>query len=165
MTAKRRKSARAFTLVEVMGAILILLVAALGASAYRYHAALDTRKAAAHAGAARVCLLLCESWRGVKGIETYNPTTHFGSDLAITTITETGGLEYQYKGAGFTLLGGYTVVANGIDYYALLSWKDIGTGLRALNVVVAWSPVGQSSTTVDYYAYKNSFKLTTYTSN
>ncbi len=165
MTVKRHKSAAGFTLVEIMGAILILLVAALGASAYRYHATLDTRKAAARAGAARICLLLCESWRGVKGIETYNPTAYFGSDLAITTITDSSGLEYQYKDAGFTLLGGYTVVANGINYYALLSWKDISTGLRALNAVVAWSPVGQSSTTVDYYAYKNSFKLTTYTSN
>jgi len=166
MTVKRRKSASAFTLVEVMGAILILLVATLGASAYRYHAALDARKAAAHAGAARVCLLLCESWRGVKGTETYDPTAYLGSDLSITTIADSSGLEYQYKDAGFTLLGCYTVVANGVDYNALLSWKDIDTGLRALNVVVAWSPKGQTGTSyASYYAYKNSFKLTTYTAN
>ena len=157
MAVKRHKFAAAVTLVEVMVAMLILTVAVLGASRYRYFAAFDARRAAMHRTAARVALLLCESWRGVKGIETYDPTAHFGTDLA---IIESGG---SAAPEDFTLLGSYTVVLNNVNYYTTLSWKDVYTELRALNVVVAWSHNGQEITGV-VDAYK-SFKLTTYTPN
>ena len=94
---------------------IILVVAVFGASGYRYYAALDARKAAMQMTAARVCLLLCESWRGVKGSETYDPTANLSSDLTITTGT---GLA---KPDDFTLLGSYIVVANGIDCYVTMS--------------------------------------------
>ena len=157
MTAKRPKSAGAFTLVEIMAAILILSIALFGASGYRYYAALDARKATKQMTAARVCLLLCESWRGVKGSETYDPTANLGSDLTITTGT---GLA---KPDDFTLLGSYIVVANGVDCYVTMSWKDIGTGLRALNVIVAWPQTNQVANSV--VDTDKSFELTTYTSN
>ena len=164
MTIKRLKSTGGFTLVEVMATVLILTVAVLGTSGYRYYAALDARKAATHTTAARIGLLLCESWRGVKGIETYDPIAHLGTDLTITTATDPSVLQAQYKDASFTLLGAYTVVENNVTCHAVLSWKDVNTELRLLNVVVAWPPVSQTSPAyTDYYALK-SFKLTTYTS-
>jgi len=168
MIVKRRKSVPAvllhkakkrgaFTLVEVMAATLILTVVVLGAAGYRYYTALDVRKASMHTAASRIALLLSESWRGVKGIETYDPTAHFGTDLAITA---SGGSSAP---GGFTLLGSYTVALNGVNYYATLSWKDVSTGLRALNVVVAWSQKSQVTTNVA--DADKSFKLTTYTQN
>jgi len=164
MAVKQLKSAAGFTLVEVMTAILILSVAVIGASGYRYYAALDARRAAMQMTGARVALLLCESWRGLSDPNTFDPAAQFSSELTITTATEASMLEYHYKAADFTLLGVYTVAANGVIYYAVLSWKDVGSGLRALNVVVVWPLQGQiDSNYLDYDACK-SFKLTTYTS-
>lgn len=167
-------STSGFTLVEVMLATLILLVAVIGASGFRYYAALDGRRAAMQTTAVRVGQLLCESWRGLSDPNTFDPVAHFGSELAITTVAETRMLEYHYaetrmleyyyKAADFTLLGVYTIAANGVSYYAVLSWKDVGSGLRALNVVVVWPLQGQiDGDYLDYDACK-SFKLTTYTS-
>jgi len=145
---------RGFSLVSLMIAIVILLVALIGTSNFRYFSALDAQKAAARITAARIGLMLCESWRGLGGIETYDPATYFGSAL---TITQSAG---PNKPEDFTLLGSYTVTLNGAIYYITLSWKDVSTGLRALNVVVAWAqrPQGLSSITdVDKF-----FRLTTY---
>ena len=162
MTIKRPKYAAGMTLVEVMGAILILSVAVIGASAYRYHSALDARKADRKTIATRVALLLCESWRGVEGDETFDPNSYFGSDLAVEPVTTHDGPGVP---TGFGLLGVYKIVVDGLDCRATLSWKewDITAGLRVLNVIVVWDwdpyrhPLG---------AYKyatQSYRLTTYT--
>ena len=148
------RSGRGFSLVSIMVAIVILLVALIGTSNFRYFSALDAKKAAARITAARIGLMLCENWRGLGGTETYDPATYFGSDL---TITQSAG---PHKPEDFTLLGSYTVTLNGANYYVTLSWKDVSTGLRALNIVVAWAqrPQGLSSLAdVD-----KSFRLTTY---
>jgi len=55
MLVKCRKFAAAVTLVEAVVAAAILAVAVLGASAYRYYAALDVRKAGLQRTAATVC--------------------------------------------------------------------------------------------------------------
>ena len=157
MSTEQIRRTRGVTLIEVMLAILILSVAVFGASGYRYYATLDARKADMHSTAARIGLLLCESWRGVKGAETYDPTAYFASELTITPIT----VPYEFEYTGFTLLGGYAVVLNRANYYAILSWKDVDTGLRALNVVVAWAPREQVGIGGAY----RSFELTTYTPN
>jgi prepilin-type N-terminal cleavage/methylation domain-containing protein len=166
MAIKRDKYKSAFTIIEVMAAILIMTIAVLGASSYRYYSALDARKAAMQSTAARIGLLLTENWRGLGGDETYDPTAYFSADLTITTMTDPSGLEYQFKETDFNMLGGYQVVVNSVNYYAVLSWKDVSSELRALNVVVAWSLAGKTeSVDLDQYSYKESFKLTTYTSN
>jgi len=164
MAVKQLKSAAGFTLVEVMTAILILSVAVIGASGYRYYAALDARRAAMQTTGSRVGLLLCESWRGLSDPNTFDPVAQFSSELTITTATEASTLEYHYKAAGFTLLGVYTIATNGVSYYAVLSWKDVSIGLRALNVVVVWPPQGQIGSNYLYYYACKSFKLTTYAS-
>lgn len=157
MTVKRLKSADGFTLVEIMTTIVILSVVIIGASGYRYYAALDARKAAMQATASRIGVLLCESWRGVKGTTTYNPVTQFSTVLAISqnpSFYVSG-----YKDESFTLLGIYTVSINDTDYCAILSWKDIATGLRALNVVIVW-PLQNGYLQGNPY---EPFELTTYT--
>ena len=106
-------------------------------------------------GAARIGVLLCEGWRGVKGSDAYDPTTYSGSDLVITASS--GPEEPE----GFTLLGSYTVELNGGNYYATLSWNDVYTELRALNVVVTWTLRGQEG--VGFEGIDELFRLTTYT--
>lgn len=170
MPIKRSKSTSAFTIIEVMEAIVILLIAVIGASGYRYYAALDARKAAMQATAARIGLLLCESWRGVEGTETYDPAVYFGSDLAITEdpIFEFSS-DHPITGPivteSFTPLGTYKVVVNNATYYAVLSWKDVSTEPRALNVIIAWELRGQGVTSDTDVSGLKLFKLTTYTSN
>ena len=170
MTIERSKSGAAFTLVEVMAAIVIMSIAVIGASSYRYHAALDARKADMQMSAARVTLLLCEDWRGLKGIATYNPVSYLGSDLTIAPSSsfETGIINtksFPVAAGGFTLLGIYTIAMDGVNYYAILSWKDVNTGLRALNVIVVWPVRGQTAVSSEDVASNvyTSFGLTTYT--
>ena len=174
MATKYFKRYKGLTLVEVMISVLILSVAVIGAAGYRYYAALDARKAAVEITAARIALLLCESWRGVKGAETYDPTAHLGSDLKIAESTQSEfgfdhALFYPTVSKHFKPLGFYRIVSNDVEYSTILLWKDISTGLRALDVVVAWPLWGQrepsysdttSGSSTD--AYK-SFELTTYT--
>ncbi len=146
---------RGFSLVSVMIAMTILLAALIGTSNFTYCSTLDSRKAAAKTAASRIGLMLCENWRGVGGVETYDPATSLGSAL---TITPSAGPD---KRGDFTLLGSYTIALNGADYYITLSWKDVSTGLRALNVIVAWVQREQGTSGPD--DADQSFKLTTYT--
>ena len=172
MTTKNFKHHKGLSLIGVMISIFILSVAVIGAAGYRYYAALDARKAATGITAARIATLLCESWRGVKGAETYDPAAHLGSDLAIS-----GPITYEdFLLAGsyshshtlptdLTVLGVYTVTSSNVDYDVILAWKDIATGLRALNVVVTW-PLRERTAGAygDGDVYK-SFELVTYTTN
>jgi len=174
MTAKHFKNSKGLSLIEVMVSLLILSVAVIGAGGYRYYAALDARKAATEITAARMAMLLCESWRGINGAESYDPIAHLSSDLPITKSTMfefnvNSAITGPAVGKGFTLLGVYEIVSGEVNYYAVLSWKNIAAGLRALNVVVAWPVGGQRTTSTNDYshnidAYK-SFELTIYVTN
>ncbi len=145
---------RGFSLASVMIATVIILVALIGTSNFRYYSTLDAQKAAAKITASRIGLMLCENWRGIGGVDTYDPSTSLGSALTITTSTGPA------KPADFTLLGSYTITVNGANYYITLSWKDVSTGLRALNVVVAWAQRNQGVSSLN--DADKSFKLTTY---
>ncbi len=146
---------RGFSLVSIMIATVILLAALIGTSNFRYYSTMDAQKAAAKITAARIGLMLCENWRGLKGVDTYEPATSLGSALTITQSTIG-----PDKPVDFTLLGSYTVTLNGANYYITLSWKDVSTGLRALNIVVAWAQRPQGVSSLN--DADKSFKLTTY---
>jgi hypothetical protein len=154
------KCHRGVSLVSTMVAVAILLIALIGTSTFRYAAALDGRRADAHTTAARIALTLCESWRGVRGDLTYNPTVLLDSDLQVAAG------QGPVKPEDFTLLGSYTINFNddaGVnDYTATLSWKDIQPGLRALNVIVAWASREQEGDD-GLAAADKSFGLTVYT--
>jgi type II secretory pathway pseudopilin PulG len=158
--AAKLRPRRGMSLVGTMVAVVILMIAVIGTSSFRYYSALDARRADAQTSAARVALMLCESWGGISGDLTYDPVAELGTDLAITQST-TG----PAKPSDFTLLGSYTIKLNDIHdvtYYTTLSWKDVQAGLRALNVIVAWAqrgPGADGTENVD-----KSFRLTIYTS-
>jgi len=156
---KKRRFRRGFTLVEIPYAILILLIAIIGTSKYRYYTTLDVKKADMQTTATRIGLLFCENWRGVKGSLTYDPTVCLGSEFASTPIS----CPSSFK--EFNLLQGRTVVSNGTNYHVFLLFKDISSSLRALNIIVAWSPQGYQITTITDTTDSNkfrSFELTTY---
>ena len=147
MTTRTRKTRvrRGVTLVGALVAVVVLLIALIGTSTFRYAAALDGRRADAQITAARAALLLCESWRGLKGDETHDPIQLAGGDFEVKKSSWGGHVTPD----GYTLLGNYEIVmdstdADSFNYYATLSWKDVKAGLRALNVNVAWAQRSES---------------------
>jgi len=156
----KRNRRRGVSLVGTLVAVVILLIALIGTSSFRYYAALDGRRADAQTTAARIALMLCESWGGINGDATYNPVTHLSSDLAITASSSI----VAAKPSDFNLLGAYTILFDddrGVNkYMATLSWKDLKPGLRALNVNVAWA---QREQVVNDSGVDRSFSLTIYT--
>ena len=148
------------TLVGTLIAVAIILVALIGTSSFRYYAALDARKAAAQTTASRIALMLCENWRGMQGDLNYNPIAQLGTDV---TLIQSEGPDCPDD---FTLTGSYKIIldeedndAEGADYFATLSRKDIQPGLRALNVIVAWAQRGESG----FENTDKTFTLTIYT--
>ena len=137
-----------------MVATAVLLVVLIGTCSLRYSAMREARKAAVNMTAARLAATLCESWRGLSGDETYSPIAHLGSAM---TINESKGLGAPED---FTLLGNYAIALDGSSYYATLSWKDVATGLRALNVTVAWDPQAKGQSSAEHAS--KSFQLTSY---
>lgn len=160
-TTKRSKSTGGFTFTEVMGAILVLTVAVLGTSAYRYHATLDVRTAEKKTTGARIGCLLCETWGGTSDPNAFDPISHLGTDLAITSISSS---EAPGTPSGHRELGTYTITVDGDDYCATLFWKDVSAGLRALSVLIVWDWDPQVHS-IGSYPISKSFRLTTYVTN
>jgi Tfp pilus assembly protein PilV len=137
--AERARTHQGFTLIGTLIAVVVLLIALIGTSTFRYTAALDGRRAAAQTTGAGVAILLCEGWRGLKGDENHDPTQFTTGDMEITQSSWDGHVTPD----NYTLLGNYEVVMDSQDqdsrkYYATLSWRDVQPGLRALTVNVAW---------------------------
>ena len=128
------------TLVEVTVAIVVVGVAAVGLSSFRYHAALDARKADVHIVAGRAALLLCEGWRGTAGDTSYDPVTDLSS---VITISASG--SGPAAPGSFAELGKYEIISEGVKYYATLSWQDVVAGLRSLSVVIGWDQRGNGA--------------------
>lgn len=145
------------SLVETLNAITILSIGLIGASGYLYCSTLDSRKADAYVASARTGHLLSESWRGLQGSEDYDPAAHLGTGLAITAS------DGPDAPMGYTVLGSYEIVLNDVTYYATLSWKDLSSRLRALNVILIWAQRSQEQNKIG--EADRSFELTTYVLN
>ena len=165
MSAINKKPRRGVTLIEIMVATVVILVAVIGAIGYRYYSALDARKAKVHVTAARLNSMLLESWKASGGVSgpsaAYDPLDiMIGANITISASKSQGPL----VPAGFNEFGKYTVVVDGATYYATLSHKDEAVeDLRLLNVCVGWPqkyPTGPYLT-ADNYAIGRSVKMTT----
>ena len=62
--------------------------------------------------------------------------------------------------ANFTLMEKYQVTLNGLNYFVNMSWKDLSTSLRILNVAVAWAQAKRGQTTLN--DTDKQFKVVTY---
>ena len=142
------------SLTEVIIASVILSIAVLGTSGFRYHAQLDARRADVHIGASRTALMLCEGWRGLRGSESYDPVSSYGTLVTIANSTDG-----PASPSGYTHLGTYSVTSGGVTYYTTLSWQDVSVGLRTLNVASTWEQRGHSGVFEDV---DKTFSLTTY---
>ena len=162
ITVKRTSHAAGFTIIEIMIATVIFVVAILGTSVFRYTAVLGARKADLQITAARTALLLCESWRGISDPNTFDPTQLAIGDPNSALVIELSGMGPAVP-TDFTVLGSYRIATDGVNSYATLSWKDISPQLRALNVVVAWEQRGSGAG--GFTDADKSFELTTYTTN
>jgi len=145
---------RGLSIIETVIAIVIIALAVLGTISLRYQSTLDTRRAEVGTAASRVALMLTETWRGLQGSETFNPLALLSTELEI----QTGGGPAEPN--GFTLLGNYLVELKNVSYYTTLSYKDINSSLRALNVTVAWEQRGTEDAALD--GSDKTFILTTY---
>jgi len=150
------KSRAGITLIEVMAAIVIIAIAVLGASAYRYYATLDGRKAVLQSTAARIALLLNENWRGrgYDHVADFNPVSHLSSDIAIVV----SGIGPAYA-TGFTGLNRYKITVNDSRFWAALSYRTDSADLRTLNTVVAWA---ERPSGADDISMPKTFRLTTF---
>ncbi len=124
------------SMIGVMVFAAVISIAIIGTSAYRYFSSIEIRKSALGMTAGNVAQLLCESWRGVRGDQNYDPTADSG--LGLTIASHSTGPEPP---PGFAVLRNekYEVVSQNHSFYVTMSYYDIDNGLRALNVKTAWS--------------------------
>ena len=88
MTIKRRKFGAAVTLVEVMVAMVILAITALGGLNSQYYAAVQARIAHAQTNTTRIAQLLLEDWKSTGGSEDYDATSlglGFSAEMPVET--------------------------------------------------------------------------------
>jgi hypothetical protein len=150
----RLQSGGGFSLTDTLVASVVLVIAILGNSGYRCQSLLSAQRADRWKTAATTAQFLCQGWAGMQGSGTFNPVSALGS--GVTIAVDAG----PSAGAGFTSLGSYHVDLNGDRYFVTLAWKDVQSGLRALNVKMAWAQSIRGST-----AFANadkSYALTAY---
>ena len=142
MKSKRSRMRSALTIIEGIIALIVLVIAVIGSSTYRYSAKMNARKAYMYITASRMASMLCDGWSGEGGDVSFDPVATFSPDLDISADS---GPEAP---SGFTAIGGYRIIIEGTYYYTTLSYKDLGSGLKALNVVVNWDFTGRGTYTL-----------------
>ena len=123
-----RNNLGGFTFGEVMIAVVLTAVMALGTMSYQYYSVKDSGKAQAQISATRVGQLLLEDWKSVNGDQDYDPES-----LQLGFSTTLAGEFGDYK----ITLGNQT-------FYVKLQFTDVdqdsqaGVTLREINVTVKW---------------------------
>jgi hypothetical protein len=154
LPARKRRFAGGMSLIEVMIAVALALTGVVGASGYRYFAAVNAREAAGRRTAARLALTVCEGWRGSDGIAAYDPTAYLSPQLVLQDAFPHD-ISYGSKKLGF-----YKTILNDTIYYVTCWWSEPYPGLMALYVRVRW-PLGKKGF-FEYSETNRSFSLTTY---
>ena len=152
----RRKRASGVTLIEVMATTVILTIAVIGVSGYRYCSSLNARWAEEQIAAARLGQLLCGNWAGVEGNKTFDLKASLSTDLTVETIATTNSLP-----SAFVLLGSYRITLEGVAYDCVLAWKNVTPELRAIWVSVEWDWRKEDPSNPDK-ALRKSFIIITY---
>jgi hypothetical protein len=171
ITVKRPKFASAVTLIEVMLAMAVLVIAALGALGYQYYAAGHSRIARAQITAVRTAQLLLEDWKSTGGSEEYDLTAlglGFSSRLFIPSQWSHG----HGEGLGSPLrASAYAVTVDDLPMVVTLRWEDVAEDtiaaikLRQLAVIVRFGEIdehGNLTFPESYLEHISSLILTTY---
>lgn len=151
---RKAKKPKAITLIEVMVATAILVIATTGALSYQYHAARDAQIARAQIAATRTAQLLLEDWMSTGGSKKYNPATlglGFSSALFIPSHFSQG----QGQGLGSPLHDAvYAITIDKLPMLVMLTWKDVAQDtvadviLRQLGVIVNFGVASKEEETV-----------------
>jgi type II secretory pathway pseudopilin PulG len=168
MKNRKRKFARAVTLVEVMAAVAILVISATGALSYQYYSVKDAQKARAQIVATRIALLLLEDWKSTGGSDEYNPKTlglGFSSPMPIPSHFNMG----VGEGNGSPLRDAvHDITVDEIPMMIMLSWVDVandnvsGVILRQLNIEVQFGSTWLEDTEKDKFGTLRPVILSTY---
>lgn len=130
---------KAFTLVECMVMMLVLIIALVGTLGFRYHSVLNAQHAEDQLLAARAAQVISDSWRAQKGDANFDPTqqsfdTHF-------QIQPNNIMAFEPIGKpGMVMLGYYLVDIEGRQFQALLAFENaMGVpNARMLHVSLIW---------------------------
>lgn len=130
---------RGFTLVEVMISILIVMILVTGAMGYQYASTRDVKVSEVQASAARIGMLLLESWKGQQGDTSFDPVDTFNSEMTIQTSTIGPDVPDGSIGAPLVKLGSYEIILKNVHYYVTLSYDGASTSEpMILNATVTW---------------------------
>jgi len=163
---RRGRSAHGMTLVEVMMAASILVVAALGALHCQYYVAGHGRLAAATMAAANTAQLLLEDWKSTGGSLEYDPSNlelGFSNALAIPAgFTAPEGLGAALNDAA------YAIGINDIPMLVILKYLDVNDDdqaaatLRQLAAVVHFEAPGDDDSSETRFSEMPPVTLVTY---
>lgn len=130
---------QAFSLVECLVVMLVLMIAFTGMIGFRYHSVICAERAEAELLAARAAVAISEAWRAQKGANDFDPTQQsFAGYFEITSDNSMG--FYGINGSGAMHLGKYQVSIEGREFTANLTYEDSSDvpGARHLHVVMTW---------------------------
>lgn len=155
MMKRIKKKHKGFSIVEILLAAFVLLIAYFGAARFSIHSVKAANMADYENDAAQLAQLFCETWRGVGGSSTFDPVYTFQDRLTFYDSYLDSSMPN-----GLTRLGQYEIVMNDVSFWINLAWKDEAAGLRVLNVVVSWDR--DATGRYEYLESDKSYKLTTY---
>jgi prepilin-type N-terminal cleavage/methylation domain-containing protein len=143
-----RKRNRGVTLIEVMAALVIALVIAIGVMSYQYACAQHARMTDVRVTGSRIGLLFLENWVAVGGIDDvgiYNPIDRLGF-LDPEPPIPPGNIVSDVDLSGVPGLGttfrSYGVFTNGTWFWIKMSYDEeigVDNSIRELGVSIAWS--------------------------
>lgn len=130
---------RGFTLTEVMISVLIVMILATGAMGYQYTSTRDVKVSEVQAAAARLGILLLESWKGRQGQASFDPVDVFESEMTIQTSAIGPDVPDNGDGMPLVKLGSYEIILHNVNYYVTLSYDEASaSGPMLLNVTLTW---------------------------
>jgi len=144
----RSAARRGLSLVEVTFGLVVFAVMVLGAAQYRLLTALEIEKARDKLAAADLAVTLIETWQGLGGASSFDPTTVFASHLSISAV-DGGSCPASYR-----FLGAHDFTIADQTYHSTLYWKDVASDLRELGCTVSWP--------VSHGPEERSYQLATY---
>jgi prepilin-type N-terminal cleavage/methylation domain-containing protein len=132
---------KAFTLTEMMVAMAIICIAAIGVLDYQYHSVKHYRIAQTQLTASHTAQLLLEDWKSTGGSTDYNPLI---LQLGFTSSTAPSGFTMGQATGGILNNAVYSVTVNDVPMLVVLVFNDVdhdavsGTTLRQLTAMVRW---------------------------
>lgn len=139
MKFKRKNKSHAFTLIECMIVLLILMITFGGILSFRYYAVLNAERAETELLAARTAVVLSEAWRAQKGTGEFDPIQY---GLGDNFLIQSGSVS-AFSGAGqpgFNYLGDYQIQIEGRRFNVSLVYENSSdvANMRILHVILAW---------------------------